>query len=56
MRTPTGMSGLAVGAVFLVGLVADLIAPDSGVSAALPRVLGVSSIGLALWMLARIAR
>ena len=56
MRTPNGMSGLAVGAVFLVGLAADLVAPDSGISAALTRVLGASSIGLALWMLARIAR
>lgn len=50
------MSGLAVGAVFLLGLVADLVAPDSGVSAALTRVLGASSIGFALWILARIAR
>ena len=56
MRTSNGLSGLAVGAMFLVGLAADLVAPDSGVSAALTRVLGASSIGLALWMLARIAR
>jgi len=42
--------------VVLLGLVADLIVPDSGVSGALTRVLGASSIGLALWMLARIAR
>jgi hypothetical protein len=56
MRMPIGFSGLALGAAFLVGLVADLIVPDSGVSAALTRVLGASSIGLAIWMLARIAR
>ena len=56
MRVPSGFSGLAVGAAFLVGLVANLIVPDSGVSAALTRVLGASSIGLAIWMLARIAR
>jgi hypothetical protein len=56
MRFPKGFSERAVGAAFLAGLVADLLVPDTGVSAALTRVLGVSSIGLALWMLARIAR
>jgi hypothetical protein len=56
MRMPNGLSGLAVGAAFLVGLVADVLVPDSGVSMALTRVLGASSIGLAIWMLARIAR
>lgn len=56
MRLPAGVSELAVAAVFVVGLVADLFVPDSSVSAALTRVLGASSIGLALWVLARIAR
>ena len=56
MRSPSGFSQLVVGAAFLVGLDADFIVPDSGVSAALTRVLGASSIGLAIWMLARIAR
>jgi len=56
MRLPRGFAEPAVGAVFLIGLVADLIVPDSGVSAALTRALGASSIGLAIWMLARIAR
>jgi hypothetical protein len=52
---PNRFSGIAVGA-FLLGCVADLIVPDSGISTALTRVLGASSIGVALWMLARIAR
>jgi len=56
MRTRTGLSGMAVGTAFLVGLVADLLVPGSAISTALTRVLGASSIGLALWMLARIAR
>jgi hypothetical protein len=56
MGMPSGFSELAVGAALLVGLAADLIVPDSGVSAALTRVLGASSIGLAIWLLARIAR
>jgi hypothetical protein len=56
MRLTSNRSTLAVGAAFLVGLVADLLVPDSGMSAALTRVLGASSIGLALWMLARIAK
>jgi hypothetical protein len=49
-------STIAVGVAFVVGLVADFFAPESGVSAALTRVLGASSIGLAIWMLARIAK
>ena len=42
--------------VLIVGLAADLVLPESGVSAALARVLGASSIGLAVWTLAKIAR
>jgi len=56
MRIPNGLSAIALGAAFVAGLVADLIVPESGISIALTRLLGVSSIGLALWMLARIAR
>jgi hypothetical protein len=53
---PNRFSGIAVGAALLLGFVADLFVPDSGISTALTRVLGASSIGVALWMLARIAR
>jgi hypothetical protein len=56
MRMSPHRSTIAVGAAFLVGLVADLLVPDSGMSAVLTRVLGASSIGLALWVLARIAK
>jgi hypothetical protein len=56
MRIANALSGIAVGTAFLVGLVADLLVPGSALSTALTRVLGASSIGLALWMLARIAR
>ncbi|HEV2359536.1 MAG TPA: hypothetical protein VGZ23_18245 [bacterium] len=51
-----GESTLAVGAAILVGLAADLVVPDSGFSAVLTPLLGASSIGLALWILARVAR
>ena len=50
------LSGIVVGAALVVGFIADLMMPESGMSAALTRGLGVSSIGLALWMLTRIAR
>lgn len=56
MRLPNGLSGIAVAGALIVGLAADLVVPDSGISAALTRVLGASSIGLAVWMLAKIAR
>jgi hypothetical protein len=56
MHTTRKLSGIAVGVAFVVGLAADLLVPESGVSAALTRVLGASSIGFALWMLARIAQ
>jgi hypothetical protein len=49
-------SGIVVAGALLVGFIADLTMPDSGMSAALTRGLGASSIGLALWMLTRIAR
>lgn len=56
MRMPIQLSGIAVAAALVVGFVADLMMPESGMSAALTRGLGASSIGLALWMLTRIAR
>lgn len=56
MRLPNGVLGIAVAGVLIVGLAADLVLPESGVSAALARVLGASSIGLAVWTLAKIAR
>jgi len=46
---------MAVGAALVLGLVADVLVPDAGMSAALTRLLGVSSIGLAVWILFRIA-
>ncbi|HKX17939.1 MAG TPA: hypothetical protein VJT33_08025 [bacterium] len=55
MRLPYGLSGIAVAGALIVGLAADLVVADS-VSAALTRILGASSIGLAVWMLAKIAR
>jgi len=56
MWMPSRLSGIAVGAALALGFVADLMMPESGMSAALTRGLGASSIGLALWMLTRIAR
>lgn len=58
MRLPIGLSGIAVAGALgalIVGLAADLVVADS-VAAALTRILGASSIGLAVWTLAKIAR
>lgn len=55
MRLPIGLSGIAVAGALIVGLVADLVVADS-IAAALTRILGASSIGLAVWTLAKIAR
>jgi hypothetical protein len=56
MRLLNNRSALAVAAAFLLGIVADLVVPDAGMSGALTRMLGVSSIGLAVWVLVRIAQ
>jgi len=49
-------SAMAVAAAFLLGFIADVVVPDAGMSGALTRMLGVSSIGLAVWILVRIAQ
>jgi hypothetical protein len=55
LRLINNRSTMAVGAALVLGLVADVLVPDAGMSAALTRLLGVSSIGLAVWILFRIA-
>jgi hypothetical protein len=55
MRFINDRSAIALAAAFLLGIVADLLVPDAGMSGALTRMLGVSSIGLAVWVLVRIA-
>ena len=54
LRLINNRSTIAVVAALFLGLVADVLVPDAGMSGALTRVLGVSSIGLAVWILLRI--
>jgi hypothetical protein len=55
LRLINNRSATAVAAALVLGLVADVLVPDAGMSGALTRMLGVSSIGLAVWILLRIA-